>query len=123
MSGSELLFLNGTIVNDQDYDLIGNTINNFPATANGNFTIIQWNPNNQGVPNGLPTSVTAYTSNGVAVYSYSYTAAYFDIYGNGCLYVQGTDYTTSTGSYTLIPTPDNNTTVLVQQTFDAVGAA
>ena len=123
VSGSEFLFLNGTIVNDQDYDLIGNTINNFPTTANGNFTIIQWNPNNQGVPNGLPTSVTAYTSNGVAVYSYSFTAAYFDIYANGCLYVQGTDYTTSTGSYTLIPTPNNNTTVLVQQTFDAVGAA
>jgi len=123
VSGSELLFLNGTIVNDQDYDLIGNTINNFPANATGNLTIIQWNPNNQGVPNGLPTSVTAYTSNGVAVYSYSYTSSYFDLYGNGCLYVQGTDYTTATGSYTLVPTPNNNTTVLVQQTFDAVGAA
>lgn len=123
ISGSEFLFLNGTVVNDQDYDLVGNTINNFPANANGNFTIIQWSPNNLGVPNGLPTSVTAYTSNGVAVYSYSFTPAFFDLYANGCLYVQGTDYTTATGSYTLIPTPNNNTTVLVQQTFDAVGAA
>jgi hypothetical protein len=123
VSGSEFLFLNGTVVNDQDYDLVGNTINNFPSAATGNFTIIQWNPNNQGVPNGLPTSVTTYTVNGQAVYSFSYTAAYFDLYGNGCYYIQGTDYTTSSGSYTLVPTPTNNTTVLVQQTFDAVGAA
>jgi hypothetical protein len=123
VSGSELLFLNGTIVNDQDYDLVGNTINNFPATASGNLTTIQWSPNLSGVPNGLPTSVTTYTINGVPLYSYSYTAAYFDLYGNGCLYVQGTDYTTGAGSYTLVPTPNNNTTILVQQTFDAVGAA
>ena len=123
VSGSELLFLNGTIFNDQDYDLVANTVNNFPATANGNLTTIQWSPNISGVPNGLPTAVTTYTSNGVAVYSYSYTPAFFDLYGNGCLYVQGTDYTTATGSYTLIPTPNNNLTVLVQQTFDAVGAA
>ena len=123
VSGSELLFLNGTVVNDQDYDLVANTVNNFPATANGNLTSIQWSPNLSGVPNGLPQSVTTYTSNGVALYSYSYTPAFFDLYGNGCLYVQGTDYTTGAGSYTLIPTPNNNTTVLVQQTFDAVGAA
>jgi len=123
VSGRELLFLNGTIVNDQDYDLIPNTVSNFPAPATGNLTSIIWNPNNQGVPNGLPTSVTTYTSNGVATYSFSYTPAFFDLYANGCIYVQGTDYTTSTGTYTLVPTPNNNTTVLVQQTFDAVGAA
>jgi len=123
VSGSELLFLNGTIVNDQDYDLVANTVNNFPATASGNLTTIQWSPNLSGVPNGLPTAVTNYTANGIAVYSYSYTPAFFDLYANGCLYVQGTDYTTATGTYTLIPTPNNNTTVLVQQTFDAVGAA
>jgi len=123
VSGSEFLFLNGTVVNDQDYDLLSNTINNFPVAATGNFTVIQWNPNNQGVPNGLPTSVTTYTVTGAPVYSFSYTPAYFDLYGNGCYYIQGTDYTTATGSYTLVPTPTNNTTVLVQQTFNAVGVA
>ncbi len=123
VSGSELLFLNGTVVNDQDYDLVGNTVNNFPSTATGNFTVIQWNANLQGVPNGLPTAVTTYTISGTPIYSYSYTAAYFDLYANGCLYVQGSDYTTATGTYTLVPTPNNNTTVLVQQTFDAIGAA
>ena len=123
ISGSEQFFLNGLIVNDQDYDLIGNTVNNFPANASGNFTTIQYAPNNQGVPNGLPQAVTTFTSNGVAVYSYSFTPAFFEIYANGCYYIQGTDYTTSTGTYTLIPTPNNNTTILVQQTFDASGAA
>ena len=123
ISGSEQFFLNGTIVNDQDYDLVANTVNNFPSNATGNFTTIQFAPNNLGVPNGVPQAVTTYTSNGVAVYSYSFTPAFFELYGNGCYYIQGTDYTTSVGSYTLIPTPNNNTTVLVQQTFDAVGAA
>jgi hypothetical protein len=123
VSGSEQFFLNGTIVNDQDYDLVGNTVNNFPSNATGNFTTIQFAPNNLGVPNGVPQAVTTFTSNGVAVYSYSFTPAFFEIYGNGCYYIQGTDYTTSVGSYTLIPTPNNNTTILVQQTFNAIGAA
>jgi hypothetical protein len=123
VSGSELLFLNGTVVNDQDYDLVGNTINNFPSTATGNLTIIQFAPNNQGVPNGLPTGVSTFTVASQAVYNYSYTPAYFEIYGNGCYYDQGVDYTTATGSYTLVPTPTNNTTVLVQQTFNGSGVA
>lgn len=123
VSGSELLYLNGTEVNDQDYDLVGNTINNFPSTATGNFTIIQFAPNNQGVPNGLPTAVSTFTINGTPVYSYSYTPQYFEIFANGCYYDQGVDYTTATGSYTLVPTPTNNTTVLVQQTYNASGAA
>jgi len=123
VSGSELLYLNGTEVNDQDYDLVGNTINNFPSTATGNFTIIQFAPNNQGVPNGLPAAVSTFTINGTPVYSYSYTPAYFEIFANGCYYDQGNDFTTATGSYTLVPTPTNNTTVLVQQTYNASGAA
>jgi hypothetical protein len=123
VSGSEFLFLNGTQVNDQDYDLVGNTINNFPATASGNFTILQFAPNNQGVPNGLPTSVSTFTISGTALYNYSYTPAYFEIFANGCYYDQGVDYTTASGSYTLVPTPTNNTTVLVQQTYNASGAA
>ena len=123
VSGSEFLFLNGTQVNDADYDLVTNTINNFPATATGNFTIIQFAPNNQGVPNGLPVAASTFTISGTANYTYSYTPAYFEIFANGTYYKQGTDYTTSSGLYTLVPTPTNNTTVLVQQTFNASGAA
>jgi hypothetical protein len=123
ISGSELLYLNGTIVNDQDYDLVGNTINNFPSTVTGNLTVIQFALNNQGVPNGLPSAVSTFTINGQAVYSYSYDPLYFELSGNGCYYDHAVDYTTATGSYTLVPTPNNNTTVLVQQTYNGSGAA
>jgi hypothetical protein len=124
-SGAEILFLNGTIVNDQDYDLVSNTITNFPAVATGNLTIIQMVNNNFGVPAGLPSLVTTFTINGQAVYSYSYEPLAFELYGNGCLYVSGSgnDYITGTGTYTLNPTPNNNTTVLSQQTFSRTGAA
>lgn len=122
-SGSELLFLNGNQVGDPDYDLVSGAVTNFPAASTGNFTVIQFIPNNQGVPNGLPTLVTAYTVNGQAAYAFSYTPAYFELFGNGCYYIQGSDYTTSTGSYTLIPTPNNNSTFLNQQTYNGAGAA
>jgi hypothetical protein len=125
VSGAELLFLNGTVVNDQDYDLVGNTINNFPSTATGNLTIIQFAHNNLGVPNGSPSVISTYTVNGQPTYSFSYDSSAFELYGNGCLYVPGAgnDYTTATGTYTLNPTPTNNTTVLSQQTFSRTGAA
>lgn len=125
ISGSEIFFLNGTIVNDQDYDLTSNVVSNFPSTATGNFTIIQFAHNNFGVPSGLPSLISTYTVNGQAVYSFSYEADAFELYGNGCLYVPGAgnDYITATGTYTLNPTPNNNITVLSQQTFSRTGAA
>jgi len=125
ISGSEVFFLNGTIVNDQDYDLSSNVVNNFPSTATGNFTIIQFAHNNFGVPSGLPSLISTYTVNGQSVYTFSYEPDAFELYGNGCLYVPGAgnDYLTATGTYTLNPTPNNNTTVLSQQTFSRTGAA
>jgi len=122
-SGSEFLFLNGNQVGDPDYDLFSGAVTNFPTASTGNFTVIQFIPNNQGVPNGLPTLITTYTVNGQAAYAFSYTPAYFELFGNGCYYIQGSDYTTSTGSYTLIPTPNNNSTFLNQQTYNGAGAA
>jgi hypothetical protein len=125
ISGSEIFFLNGTIVNDQDYDLSSNVVSNFPSTATGNFTIIQFAHNNFGVPSGLPSLISTYTVNGQAVYSFSYEADAFELYGNGCLYVPGAgnDYSVATGTYTLNPSPNNNITVLSQQTFSRTGAA
>lgn len=122
-SGYELLFLNGTIVSDQDYDLVGNTINNFPAVATGLLTIIQWAENNQTVANGLPTNVATNTVNSQAIYPFSYDANYFELYDNGLLFKAGTDYTTATGSYTLSPAPNSNLSLLVQQTFNGSGVA
>lgn len=122
-SGYEVLFLNGTVVNDQDYDLVSNTINNFPSVATGNLTILQFAANNFGVPVGTPALVSTYTANGQANYSYSYDPDAFELYENGCLVVAGSDYTTATGTYTVSPTPTNNITVLSQQTFARTGAA
>ena len=123
VSGAEVLFLNGTIVNDQDYDLASNVINNFPSTATGNLTIIQFAHNNFGVPAGSPSLISTYTVNGQSIYTFSYDPDAFELYENGCLAVAGTDYTTGTGVYALSPTPTNNTTVLSQETFARTGAA
>jgi hypothetical protein len=125
VSGAEILFINGTIVNDQDYDLASNVLNNFPSTVTGNLTIIQFAHNNFGVPSGSPSLISTYTVNGQSVYTFSYDADAFELYENGCLAVPGAgkDYSTATGTYTLTPTPTNNITVLSQQTFSRTGAA
>ncbi len=125
VSGAEILFLNGTIMNDQDYDLASNVINNFPSVATGNLTIIQLAHNNFGVPAGSPSLISTNTVNGQAVYSFSYDPLAFELYLNGCIGVSGAgnDYQTATGTYTISPTPTNNTTILSQQTFARTGAA
>lgn len=123
-SGYELLFLNGTVVNEQDYDISSGAITNFPAVATGKMTVIQWSANNLTTPTGTPTNVVAFTSAGVATYSFSYaSAAAFNLYPNGLYVQQGVDYTTSTNTYTLTNTPTNSSTVLLQQTFARVSAA
>ena len=87
------------------------------------MTMIQFGQNNLGTPIGTPVNVTAYTVSGQAIYSYTYDATAFDLYANGVLMIQGSDYTTATGNYTFATTPTNSTTVLVQQTFARAGAA
>jgi len=123
VSGSEVVFLNGVIVNDQDFDLVGNTLNNFPSSMTGNLQVFQFTPNNQGLPAGLPALSTINTSIGVISYNYSYNPLSFELYNNGCLLNTPADYTTSTGTYTLVETPTSNVNVLNQQTFNRTGAA
>jgi hypothetical protein len=122
-SGYELLFLNGTQVNEQDYDIVGGAITNFPAVATGKMVMIQFNQSNLGTPIGNPSNVIAFTVNGQASYSFTYDPLSFDLYANGCILEQSVDYTTAVGSYVLTSIPTNNATVMVQQTFTRVGAA
>jgi hypothetical protein len=122
-SGFELPFLNGTAVNDQDYDLIANAFTNFPASSSGNLTIIQFAPNNSGTPTGYQSSTSTNTIIGQSIYSFSYTPAYFELYNNGALQVPALDYTTGSGSYTLAVSPTSNLNILQQQTYDGNGAA
>lgn len=120
-SGFEFLFCNGIQLSELDYDIVDGVITNFPSVINGTLTIIQWSPNNLNQPNGTPVNVLAYTVSGQALYPFSYNPAAFNLYENGVYLTQGTDFTTSSGNYTLIPTPDG-TNVLVQQTFARTGA-
>jgi len=119
--GFELLFLNGTIVNAQDYNLSGQDIT-FISNTSGDLEIYQWTPNNLGVANGTPVNVDAFTVIGQTIYPFSFNINAFNLYTNGVLYKQGTDYTTSTGSYTLTNSPTTITNIMVQQTFARTGA-
>jgi hypothetical protein len=118
-----LLFINGTVVNEQDYDIVNSAITNFPNTVTGLLTMIQWSANNLTVPNGNPANIIAYTVIGQTLYPFSYDADAFNLYQNGVLLRSGTDYTTATGTYTLSNTPTTITNILQQQTFARTGAA
>jgi len=119
--GFELLFINGTVVNAQDYSLSGQTIN-FASNTTGDLQVIQWSVNNLGVANGTPVNIDAFTVIGQTIYPFSYNINAFNLYNNGVLQIQGTDYTTATGTYTLSVSPVMNTNILVQQTFARTGA-
>jgi len=120
--GFELLFLNGTVVNAQDYNLSGQTIT-FIGNTSGDLEVIQWTANNLGVSNGTPVNVDYFTIIGQANYNFSYNINAFNLYNNGILQFNGTDFTATSGSvYTLTTTPTANTNILVQQTFARTGA-
>lgn len=121
-SGYELLFLNGTVVNEQDYNIVGQVITDFPNITTGKLTIIQWSPNNLSVPNGDPINVITNTIIGQSLYSFSYNVNAFNLYNNGVLLLQGTDYTTATNTYTLTNSPTTVLNLLLQQSFSRTGA-
>jgi hypothetical protein len=121
VSGTELLFLNGTVVNAQDYNIAGQDIT-FISAATGNLEIIQWTANNLGVPNGTPVNVDAYTTVGQATYPFTFDRNAFNLWNNGALLLETVDYSVTTGYYTLAQTPLVNTNILVQQTFNRTGA-
>ena len=65
----------------------------------------------------------AFTIIGQANYSFSYNTNAFNLYNNGVLQFNGTDFTATSGSiYTLTTTPLVNTNILVQETFARTGA-
>lgn len=123
VSGYELLFVNGTVLNEQDYDIVGQTITNFPNLLTGKLTIIQWANNNLDVPAGTPINVVTNSIIGQDTYPFSYVSGALNIYQNGILLDSGTDYTAGFGEYTLANIPDNVNQILLQQTFDRTTAA
>lgn len=122
-SGYEKIFLNGVSVNDQDYDISGGSLNNFPASATGLLTVIQFNDNNQTVPIGNQTSTAVNTIVGTSIYNYNFNADAFELYNNGALQTLTDDYTLGSTSYTLTTTPASNLNILQQTTYTRTGAA
>ena len=121
VSGNELLFLNGTVINAQDYSITDQTIS-FINAVSGDLEIIQWTDNNLGVPNGTPVNVDVYTTIGQTIYAFTFNPLAFNLWNNGALLLETVDYTVATGSYTLSQTPTSNLNILVQQTFARTGA-
>jgi hypothetical protein len=121
-SGYEFIFINGTVLNELDYGITDQTISDFPSNMTGKMTIIQWSPDNLNQPNGFPNNIVAFTVVGQTIYTYSYDVSAFNLYSNGVILLQGTDYTTASGTYSLAVTPDTTSTVMVQQTFARTGA-
>jgi Putative phage tail protein len=121
-SGYEFMFLNGSVMTEQDYDIVGGVITNFPSVASGVLTVIEWTPNNLTTPNGDPVNILINTIIGQVSYPFSYATGGFNLYENGVLLLQGTDYTTVSGGYSLTNTPTNNNSLLLQQTFARTGA-
>jgi hypothetical protein len=121
VSGYELLFLNGTVVNAQDYNISGQDIT-FISAVTGNLQIIQWTANNLGVPNGTPVNIDAFTISGQSIYPFTFDPNAFNLWNNGSLLLATVDYSVATGTYTLSQTPTTNNAILVQQTFTRTGA-
>jgi hypothetical protein len=122
-SGFEMPFINGGLVASPDYNLVAGAITNFPNSVTGKLTTIQWNQNNLGQPVTGLNNIIIYTSTGVTLYSLTYNPLAFNLFANGVYLIQGSDYTTAIGNYTLSYTPNNSTTVLQQQTYSRTGAA
>jgi hypothetical protein len=122
-SGYELLFTNGAVMSDTDYDIVAGNITNFPSPITGKMTVIQWSANNLGVPNGTPVNISINTVVGQTTYTFSYTTGALNLFMNGLLLLLGTDYTTGSGDYTLTNTPTTTLNEILQQSFARAGAA
>ena len=121
-SGYELIFINGTVLNEQDYNIVGQVITDFPSVLTGKVVVYQWTPNNLGTPNGNPVNVVFNTIIGQTQYFFNFDPLAFNLYHNGVSLKQGTDFTTSTGVYTLTNSPDTILNIMVNQTFARTGA-
>ena len=122
-SGYEKPFINGTSLNDQDFDIAGSAITNFPSNVTGLLTIIQFSDSNLTVPIGNSSSVAVNTVISQATYTFNYDQNAFELYNNGALQVPVSDYDLGAGAYTLTTTPTTNLNILQQTTYSRTGAA
>jgi hypothetical protein len=124
-NGFESIYINGSQINEIDYNLTGNTIDGFPAAVTGRMTIIMYTQNNLAVPASNIANTVAYSLSGQLTYPFPNNPLSFEVYANGALLAQGAgyDYTATANNFTLTTAFTNNTTLLNQQTFARIGAA
>lgn len=124
-SGYEEIFVNGSGFNEIDYDIVTGTLTGFPAAITGNFTLVQWNQNNLGVPCSNIVNTVTYSVASALAYTYSSNPLAMEIYANGVLLAKGSgyDYTATSTNWILSTAFPDSTTLLNQQTFARDGAA
>lgn len=124
-SGYEEIFVNGAGFNEIDYDIVSGTLTGFPAAVTGNFTLIQWNQNNLGVPCSNIVNTVTYSVAGSTAYTYASNPLAMEIYANGVLLAKGSgyDYTATSTNWILSTAFPDSTTLINQQTFARDGAA
>ena len=124
-NGYEQIFVNGSALNEIDYDISGPTFTGFPASVTGNFTVIQWSQNNLGVPCSNIVNTVTYSVAGTLAYAYASNPLSMEIYANGALLAKGSgyDYTATSTNWILTTAFPDSSTLLNQQTFARDGAA
>jgi len=124
-NGAESIYVNGSQINEIDYNITGSTIDGFPAPVTGKFTIIMYAPNNLGVPASNIANTTAYSTSGQTTYPFASNPLSMEVYANGAILAKGStyDYTASASNFILTTAFNNNVTLLNQQTFARTGAA
>ena len=122
-SGFELIFVNGSIYNEIDYDITGGALNGFPDLVSGSMSVIQFAENSFSVPCSAVTNTLTTTVTGQTVYSFDHNTDAFQLYANGAMLTDAVDFTENPTTYTLAITPTNSYTILQQQTFARAGAA
>jgi hypothetical protein len=124
-NGFEEIFVNGSQLNEIDYDITAGVFTGFPSTVTGNFTVIQWNQNNFGVPCSNIINTITYSVTGLLTYTFASNPLSMEVYANGVLLAKGAgyDYTATSTNWILSTAFPDNTTLLNQQTFARDGAA
>jgi hypothetical protein len=124
-SGFEEIFVNGAQFNEIDYDITGNTLTGFPSPVTGNFTLVQWNQNNFGVPCSNIINTITYSQASQLAYPFNSNPLAMEVYANGVLLAKGSgyDYTATATNWILATAFPNGYTLLNQQTFARDGAA
>lgn len=122
-TGFELVFINGSFLTPVDYNITGGAISGLPNLINGTLTVIQFAENNLSTPCANPGNSVTTTTTGVVEYAFPNNPDAFQLYSNGVILADGTDYTATSSLYTLSVAPTNSYTLLQQQTFARVGAA